>query len=51
MATKIDIVKRATLLDYFKENFNSNDEKKKLFKFIEKFVNRKETDDSKAIIE
>ena len=53
MATKLEscLIERKVLLGYFEENFNTSDEKQKLFKFIEKFINRRETDDSKNIIE
>jgi len=50
-ATESSLIERKALLEYFNENFNSSEEKLKLFKFVEKFVNKNETDESKTIIE
>jgi hypothetical protein len=50
-ATESSLIERKALLEYFKENFNSSEEKLKLFKFVEKFVNKNETDETKTIIE
>ena len=45
------LIERSFLLNFFKENFNSSEEKQKLYRFIERFVNKKETNDSKNIFE
>ena len=50
-ATESSLIERKALLEYFKKNLNSSEEKLKLFKFVEKFVNKNETDETKTIIE